>query len=168
MILRRAQRWILGTQKFDILRARLNVMEESVLEEPLQKGAGGGQSPVGPGVCGAVGQLMAADNLPVCAMEMMDRLFTNSLIKIRWAWKYQHRWQEIVVNFQSARGFLEKGAALFCPFTLPALQLMVSLKNWKAKLLVFLCLQTAEAGVSSRWLWWMAGCQEWHPSYYLR
>lgn len=24
-------------------------MEESVLEEPLQKGAGGGQSPVGPG-----------------------------------------------------------------------------------------------------------------------
>lgn len=55
-------------------------MEESVLEEPLQKGAGGERSPVGSGVCGVVGQLLAADNLPVRAMEVTDSLFPNSLM----------------------------------------------------------------------------------------
>lgn len=35
---------------------------------------------MGPGIYIVMGQLIAADNLPVCAAEVMDRLFLNSLI----------------------------------------------------------------------------------------
>lgn len=55
-------------------------MEESVLEEPLQKAARGEQSPVEFGVCFVVGQLMAADNLPICAVEMINRFFLDSML----------------------------------------------------------------------------------------
>lgn len=58
-------------------------MEESVLEEPFQKAARGKQSPMDFGVYFVVGQLMAADNLPVCAVEMIDRFFLNSMIQIK-------------------------------------------------------------------------------------
>lgn len=58
-------------------------MEEGVLEEPFQKAARGEQSPMDFGVCFVVGQLMAADNLPVCAVEMIDRFFLNSVIQIK-------------------------------------------------------------------------------------
>lgn len=42
---------------------------------------GEGQTPMSPDVY-VVGQLLAADNVPVCAVGMMDRLFLNSLIEI--------------------------------------------------------------------------------------
>lgn len=60
-------------------------MDTLVLEEPFQKAARGEQSPVDFGVYFVVGQLMAADNLPICAMEMINRFFLSSMIQIKWA-----------------------------------------------------------------------------------